>query len=119
MNNVLGLSRHVPRHVRLPNLREGRVLTMKAPPYPLSSREVVTFRDDPFRGHSDLLPKYELSSRPKRSEVEGPAVLSTCQRMLNESTTLPFVIPSEAEGSAVQRLVLELFLDGAERVTVE
>ena len=39
--------------------------------------------------------------------------------MLNESTTLPFVIPSEAEGSAVQRLVLELFLDGAERVTVE
>jgi hypothetical protein len=38
-----------------------------------------------------------LSSRPERSEVEGPAVLSPSQRMLYESAPLPFVIPSEAE----------------------
>ena len=42
------------------------------------------------------------SGEPAVSEVEwGPAVLSTGQRTLNESATLPFVIPSEAEGSAV------------------
>ena len=29
-----------------------------------------------FLGHSHTLRKYELSSRPERSEVEGPAVLS-------------------------------------------
>ena len=33
--------------------------------------------------------------------MEGPAVLSPSQRMLSESVALPFVIPSEAEGSAV------------------
>src|SRR3984957_5717726 len=27
-----------------------------------------------FLGHSNPLPKHELSSRPERSEVEGPAV---------------------------------------------
>jgi hypothetical protein len=51
--------------------------------------------------HSHPVPKYELSSRPKRSEVEGPAVLSTSHRMDMEAPALPFVIPSEAEGSAV------------------
>src|ERR1700733_8141056 len=30
-----------------------------------------------FLGYSRPVPKYELSSRPKRSEVERPAVLST------------------------------------------
>jgi hypothetical protein len=39
------------------------------------------------------LPKYELSSRPERSEAEGPAVLSISYRMYMEATTLPFVIP--------------------------
>jgi hypothetical protein len=52
-------------------------------------------------GHSQSLPKYELSSRPKRSEVEGPAVLSISERTHMEAPALPFVIPSEAEGSAV------------------
>jgi hypothetical protein len=33
-----------------------------------------------FLGHSYPVPKYELSSRPERSEVEGPAVLSTSIR---------------------------------------
>ena len=28
-----------------------------------------------FLGYSHPVPKYELSSRPERSEVEGPAVL--------------------------------------------
>jgi hypothetical protein len=66
----------------------------------------------------------ELSSRPERSGVEGPAVLFigsnlTCRRQVssgmnnvsevvittitpNGSAPLPFVIPSAAEGSAVQ-----------------
>ena len=54
-----------------------------------------------FLGHAHPLPKYELSSRPERSEVEGPAVLSTSHRMHLEAPALTFVIPSEAEGSAV------------------
>jgi hypothetical protein len=44
----------------------------------------------------------KVSSRPKRSEVEGPAVHHPASTNLNGSATLPFVIPSEAEGSAVQ-----------------
>ncbi len=59
------------------------------------------FRDDDFSWALESPTQNELSSRPKRSEVEGPAVLSTSQRMLNESTGLTFVIPSVAEGSAV------------------
>jgi len=34
--------------------------------------------------------------------VEGPAVTSSASSNLNGSVTLPFVIPSEAEGSAVR-----------------
>jgi hypothetical protein len=58
---------------------------------------IPNYPDDNFSWALAPLPKYELSSRPKRSEVEGPAVLSTSQRTLNESATLPFVIPSAAE----------------------
>ncbi len=46
--------------------------------FALSSREVVTFYwDDNFSWAPAALPKYELSSRPERSAVERPAVLST------------------------------------------
>jgi hypothetical protein len=43
----------------------------------------------------------ELSSRPERSEVEGPAVFLIQQTTFHGSVALPFVIPSVAEGSAV------------------
>jgi hypothetical protein len=51
-------------------------IQMEASPFPLSSREFVTLFSDGqfFLGHSHPVPKYELSSRPKRSEAEGPAV---------------------------------------------
>jgi hypothetical protein len=45
-----------------------------------------------------LLPKYELSSRPKRSEVEGPAVLPTSHRMHMEAPALPFDNPERSRG---------------------
>jgi hypothetical protein len=41
----------------------------------------------------------EVSSRPKRSEVEGPAVLSSTIRLIMEAPHSPFVIPTGAKRS--------------------
>jgi len=38
----------------------------------------------------------EVSSRPERSEVEGPAVHHPHKQNLNERAALPFVIPTGA-----------------------
>ena len=38
----------------------------------------------------------EVSSRPERSAVEGPAVLSSTIRLRMEAPHFPFVIPTEA-----------------------
>jgi hypothetical protein len=56
-----------------------------------------------FLGHTYLLPKYELSSRPERSAVEGPAVLSISTQRLMEARPSPLSSSSAAEGSAVPR----------------
>ncbi len=47
--------------------------------------------------YQTLNPQTEVSSRPERSEVEGPAVPSAPSN-LNGSAALPFVIPTEAGG---------------------
>ncbi len=44
-------------------------------------------------------PQTEVSSRPERSEVEGPAVPRIHKPISTGGAALPFVIPSEAEGS--------------------
>ena len=51
----------------------------------------------------------DMSSRPERSEVEGGGDLLFSIPASNPdgSTTLPFVIPSEAEGSAVPSTSIE------------
>jgi hypothetical protein len=53
-----------------------------------------------------------LSSRPERSEVEGPAVLSSNQRIQSEA--LPFPLSSRAQPRDLQfyRPVLEMFFEG-------
>src|SRR5580658_817282 len=85
-----------------------------------------------FVRHSHPIPKYELSSRPERSEVEGPAVASSsikykwkrapstlchpersrgiCSslhrpQMHRESTSLTFVIPTGAQRIVVDPLL--------------
>ena len=47
--------------------------------------------------------------------MEGPAVSSIRWRISTNKPTLPFVIPSEAEGSAVQRTLMEMFFGRASR----
>ena len=49
-----------------------------------------------------LTPATELSSRPERSVVEGPAVSLLPTHHSNLSYPSPLVIPSTAEGSAVR-----------------
>jgi hypothetical protein len=51
-------------------------------------------------GTTSILP-IDVSSRPERSAVEGPAVPLCSQANAKARTALPFVIPSVAEGSAV------------------
>jgi hypothetical protein len=48
----------------------------------------------------------ELSSRPERSAVEGPAVSALPTHKSNLSHLSPFVIPTEGEGSVVRPAAL-------------
>ena len=72
---------------------------MKAQPSPLSSRPK---RRD-LRFCHPLTNFHGSATLPFviPSEAEGSAVLSSTNQLLSGSATLPFVIPSEAEGSAV------------------
>src|ERR1700734_4206152 len=86
---------------------------MEAPPSSLSSRaKPRDLRCAPRTSqffHLNPNPQTDVSSRPKRSEVEGPAVPSILITNPNGSAPLPFVIPSEAEGSAVRPSDLPIF----------
>ena len=58
------------------------------------------YRRDNFSWALAIPPNYELSSRPERSEWRDLRLTHPAANM-NGSVALPFVIPSEAEGSAV------------------
>jgi hypothetical protein len=83
------------------------LLSMEASPSPLSSRAQP--RDLQFSGLSNCSPwkRRPPLCHPERSRgICGSADLATA---LHGSVALPFVIPSAAEGSAVQRPFLEMF----------
>jgi hypothetical protein len=72
---------------------------------------VTFFRDDNFSWTLAALLKYELSSRPERSEVEGPTVLCTSHRTHLEATL--FLLSSRAKPRDLQfyRHLFEMFFN--------
>src|SRR5580704_4490263 len=73
---------------------------MEAQPYPLSSRAKP--RDLQFSPLATNAAALKMRCHPDRSEAEWRDLLfSPSASNLDGSATLPFVIPSEAEGSAV------------------
>jgi hypothetical protein len=86
----------------------------EALPSPLSSSEFVTlFSEGNFSWELAPPLKYELSSRPKRSEVEGSAVRSIDNQRLMETLSSP--LSSRAKPRALQfyKPLLEMFFDRA------
>ncbi len=79
---------------------------LKTSPSPLSSRP--KWRDLQCACQPSRISRYkpsdqtDVSSRPERSEVERPAVPLIQKPISLENVTLPFVIPTEVEGSAVR-----------------
>jgi hypothetical protein len=74
-------------------------ISMKAPPSPLSSRAKP--RDLQCAPPPTRILRYQPST-PKTDRSGGTCCSSSAGTNFNESATLPFVIPSEAEGSAVR-----------------
>jgi len=60
----------------------------------------------PYTGNRILseAPPFDLSSRPKRSEVEGPAVRQSQSTKAKESVPLPIFHPDRAKRSGVPAL---------------
>src|ERR1700678_2778578 len=76
--------------------------SMEAPPSPLSSRELVTFLLERQFFLGTRIPYQNMNCHPDRSVAKWRDLLfSPPASKANGSAALPFVIPSEAEGSAV------------------
>src|SRR5580658_8861778 len=68
-----------------------------------------------FLGHSHPVPKYELSSRPERSEVEGPAVRSISTQRLTEAPPYPLSSRAQPRDLRFRGPFLEMFFDRAQQ----